>query len=501
MELELQFVRSVIPCLRSVIREVQNHEQTQEIKLSEGMPDIGKVLASWGQVLIRSKEWRSGGMSVSGGVMVWVLYAPEDGSAPRRVETWLPFQMKWDFPETQNDGMIRVIPLLRNVDARSVSARKMMVRATVGMLGEAMVSGEAELYNPGELPEDIQILKKSYPMMLPKEAGEKMFTLDETLSLPANVPAIEKIVRYELNPQLAESKVVSDKLVFRGSGLLHVLYMGIDGQLYTWDFEIPFSQFAELDREYEQDASSHVDLAVTNLELDPAEEDNLNLRAGITAQYIVYDRPVIELVEDAYSPRRNVTPQMSRLVVPAVLDTHSENVRAEGSMDINYMQVADAAFYADHPKVRRDEDRVYAELSGGFQTLGYDEEHALQNASTRWENAWELPASEDSNIDMVMQKTGNTTALISGNGTNVNTDLRVEAMTTAQQGLPMVTGLQMGELTEPDPGRPSLILMKAGTDSLWDIAKQTGSTVDDIRKVNQLQQDPDSEQMLLIPVV
>ena len=417
------------------------------------------------------------------------------------METWLPFQLKWDFPETQNDGMIRVVPLLRNVDARSISARKMMVRATLGVLGEAMVSGEAEFYAPGELPEDIQVLKKSYPMMLPKEAGEKMFTMDETLSLPANVPALEKIVRYELHPQLAESKVVSDKLVFRGSALLHVLYMSTDGQLNTWDFEIPFSQFAELDRQYEQDALSKVDFAVTNLELEQAEEDSLNLKAGITAQYIVYDRPVIELVEDAYSPRRSVTPQMSRLIVPAVLDTRSESVRAERSIDMDYMQVADAVFYADHPRVHRDEDRVYAELSGGFHTLGYDEENALQNASARWENEWSLPASEDSNVNVVMQRTGNPSVLISGNGTNVNTDLWVEAMTTTQQGLPMVTGLQMGEISEPDPGRPSLILMKAGADSLWDIAKQTGSTVDAIRKANQLQQDPDSEQMLLIPVV
>ena len=61
--MELQFEKKLIPCLRTVMRQVQTQEQTQEeVRLPEGMPDIGRVLSSWGQVLIRGKEWRSGGM-------------------------------------------------------------------------------------------------------------------------------------------------------------------------------------------------------------------------------------------------------------------------------------------------------------------------------------------------------------------------------------------------------------------------------------------------------
>ena len=85
--MELQFHKNVFPCLQRVCREVQNQEQTQEVRLTDGMPDIGSVLGAWGQVLMRGKEWRGGGMNMSGGVMVWVLYAPEDGGQPQCVET------------------------------------------------------------------------------------------------------------------------------------------------------------------------------------------------------------------------------------------------------------------------------------------------------------------------------------------------------------------------------------------------------------------------------
>ena len=83
--MELQFQNKSLDCLRSILCSVKSQEQTQEMKLPEAMPDVAKVLGAWGQCVLRSKEWHNGRMSISGGVMAWVLYAPEDGSSP---ECW-----------------------------------------------------------------------------------------------------------------------------------------------------------------------------------------------------------------------------------------------------------------------------------------------------------------------------------------------------------------------------------------------------------------------------
>ena len=102
--MEGNFERKSLDCLTVPLRQIQNSEQTLEIKLPEGMPDVGQVLTAWGQPILRSKEWRDDQVQFTGGMMVWVLYAPEDGGAPQTVETWVPFSMKWDFPESDRDG-------------------------------------------------------------------------------------------------------------------------------------------------------------------------------------------------------------------------------------------------------------------------------------------------------------------------------------------------------------------------------------------------------------
>ena len=72
---------------------------------------------------------------------------------------------------------------------------------------------------------------------------------------------------------------------------------------------------------------------------------------------------------------------------------------------------------------------------------------------------------------------------------------------TTRQQIPMVTGLELGEARQPDPGRPSLILRRSDDRRLWDIAKESGSTMAAIRRANGLQEEPMPGQMLLIPVL
>ena len=146
--MELQFQKNSLSCLEPAMQEVLNGEQTQEIKLPEAMPDIGRVIAAWGQPILRSKEWRMDTVAFSGGMMVWVLYAPEDGSPERCIDGWIPFQMTWDLPDNLPEGSVRLNLMPRFVDARSVSPRKLMVRAGMAVMAEAMVPKQLALYTP-----------------------------------------------------------------------------------------------------------------------------------------------------------------------------------------------------------------------------------------------------------------------------------------------------------------------------------------------------------------
>lgn len=498
--MELQFQKSPLDCLQRAAWEVKTQEQTQELKLPDAMPDIGKVLGAWGQPLIRGKEWRGNGMGMSGGVMAWVLYAPEDGSVPRTVEVWVPFQMRWEFPETQRDGSMIMDCQVSSVDARTVSARKLMVRTVMSVAAEALEPVQMDVYSPGELPEDVQLLRKSYPVRIPVEAGEKTFLLDEELPVPSSCESLEKLLYYTLQPDMMEKKVMADKVIFRGVAQVHALCRCEDGKLNTCDFEIPFSQYTDLERTYDPYTTVRVLPAVTSLELEPQGDGNLRLKAGLVGQYVIYDRPMLEVVEDAYSTNRSVALHAQELALPVVLEERQETLKAEQSLEMDGSQVVDIAFTTEHPTQRRREDMLQLETPGNFQLLCYDADGMLQSGTARWDGNLELPAAQESNMMISSRVNGRPQASVGGGTANVRGDVAVEMMTVAQSGIPMVTALELGELSEPDPGRPSLILRRTGTDSLWNVAKQCGSTVEAIQKANNLTEEPEGDRILMIPV-
>lgn len=488
--MELQFVGKPIHCLQRVAWDVQEMEQTQEVRLPEDMPDIGSIVCAWGQCILRGKEWHSDKIGVNGGVMAWVLYIPADGSAPRWVEAWLPMQAKWNVPESRYEGSIRTNWVLTGVDGRMLSARKMLVRANAQALTEALAAREETVYAPGELPADVQLLKKTYLMELPKEAGEKTFPLEETLT----VQDLDKPVSISLTPVVSEQLVVGGKAVFRGDARVHLVYQGVDGMLHSADREVPFSQFADLDRDYDKESTLCVIPAVSNLEMETG-ENGLQMKAALVMQYLVYDREQVDLFEDAYSNQRTAACKKQMLQLPMELDRMAQKLECETPVPVQMGQLADVTVFPRHCDAHRALALHEIENCGSIQMVYYDGSGQLQAETERYSTIWEIPGN--CHVKGILK--GVAQPRVEGNMARAGVEL--EAIAVCEEGVEMLTGLELGEQSRPDPGRPSLILRRAGEESLWQIAKESGSTVDAITAANGLESEPREGQMLLIPVV
>ena len=497
--MESNFERKQISCMKTVLEQVQSGEQTLEIRLPEGMPDVGQVVAAWGQPIARSKEWRDESLHFSGGMMVWVLYLPEDGSEERCLEGWIPFQMRWELPENTREGILRLRCLPRFVDGRSTSPRKILVRAGMSVLAEAFVPYELSAAVPQGIPEDVALLENTYPLRMTREAGEKTFRMDEEMSLPDSVPAMEELVSWRMDPRITDRKVLGDKAVFRGNGNLHVLYRSPQGQIHSWDFELPFSQYTDLQGEYGSEARMDLALLPTAMELD-LNDGRLSLKSGMSAQYRITDKQPLTLAEDAYSPVRELGITVEDLTPPVILENRQENLYGEQTVQAQANMAADVQFLPDFPKQRRTENGVQLEYPGQFQVLYYGEDGRLHGSSARWESSQTVPAGDNSRILAVPM--GASAQAIAGNGQlQVKAEVPVEMTASADQSIPMITGLELGQQKQPSPGRPSLILRRAGENSLWDLAKASGSTTEAIRRANGLTGEPVPDQMLLIPVI
>ena len=237
----------------------------------------------------------------------------------------------------------------------------------------------------------------------------------------------------------------------------------------------------------------------TALELELGEGGELTLKSGIAAQYIITDKQPITLVEDAYSPDRELGIQVEDLTPPVILENRRENIYGEQTLPVQANVIADVQFLPDFPRKQPVENGVALEYPGQCQILYYGEDGNLHASGARWTGGQNLAAAENVRISAV--PLGGDAQAVAGNGrVQLKLEMPIELVTAAEQVLPMVTGVELGQQKKPDPNRPSLILQRAGENRLWDIAKAAGSTVGAIRRANNLEDEPAPNQMLLIPI-
>jgi len=495
--MDIQFEQKTIKCLHTILQQTAIREETQELRLPDQLPDVGRIMGCYGQYVVRGKEWRSNGMSVSGGIMVWVLYIPEGSATPVSLESWIPYQHKWDFPESQRDGFICVQPSILAMDARSVSARKIIVRATVGLMAKAQNMAHENYYVPDAPDEDIQLLKHTYPMELPMEFGEKVLTIEETIPLGDSHPNVEQILCFELSPVIEEHKVMVTRLVYKGKGNLHLLYLS-DGKVHSWDGQVSFSQYADLDREYTNHSSARIQPVMTNLEVDYL-DGALAVKASAAVQFTIFDRFMMEVVEDAYSTKRSVETSKKSWAMPVQLQSITQNMELQQSISEPVGQVVDIHSFLQEPLISRS-DTTVLDVEGDMNVLYYDMEGELQGYSAKAHSSMPMMTDDDAFLcaNVRLESPGSWKA--SGEGLTVMQQVVATLDFTSKNGPEMVYELNVGEQQEGNPDRPSIIIMRCKDQVLWDIAKESGSTVDAIREVNHLDGDPEPGQLLLIPV-
>jgi hypothetical protein len=229
-------------------------------------------------------------------------------------------------------------------------------------------------------------------------------------------------------------------------------------------------------------------------------EGALHLKAGILGQYLLFDSSMVTITEDAYSPCRQLSMTQEQLNLPSVLDQTQQILHGEENTQADVQQMIDLAFYPSCGQVKSTEEAAQLLISGQFQALYYDPSGELCSLTAPWSEEWQLPMAQEAVAYIQAFPTGKPQAICGAGNVTLRADVAVDATTFAGQGIAMLTGIEAEEAEKPNPNRPSLILCRKGDRRLWDVAKETGSTVESIVQANRLDAEPESDKILLIPI-
>lgn len=466
-------------------------EQTAETVLPETMPEIGRILETFGTLLVQSKTVENGSVRVTGGIQVGVLYVPDHEDMPERIEVWVPFAVTKKVPTTDQTTLF-YWGWIRSLETRFINSRKIMVKAGIGSELTLLTPTEQKISQLDRMPVGMECKTNTYPMRLPLAEAEKEMQIADEILMPEQLPGIERLLKASCSVEIDESRCIGDKAVYKGDLRIRTLYQTVNGSLAVWNGTVPFSQYAELEREVENGIIT-IQPLIRHLEIDSdgqPESHRLLLNTTVLAQILVRGTVEVKLTEDAYCLNGELKPEWQIIELTPCLDVLEREITQTIQLPEDAAELLDAVCSLD-----RFEKAESGSVCGVLRIdlTYFDASRMLKSKLLtqrfRDTDAGEIPGDPVCRLGIKGE--------VSQTGRALHVPVEANLICLKQMSWQNLSG---GEIV---PGGkedgPSLIVRNVNGE-LWPIARAYRTTVHSICAANQLETEQlDSTRILLIP--
>lgn len=508
MGIELNY--QPIECFEPVVTTTLFQEETAESIVPDSCPDIARIIAASGIPCVTKRTVLEGKGEFSGQVRAFVLYQPEGETGIRRLEVQIPFRSSVTSGEITSQTRMVVLPFIQSIEGRALNPRKILVRVNLCFGVKAWAPTRLDLCCGVDAPESegIEELQDDCTVYHVSSVQEKGFTFSDEISLGGGRAGAEELLDYWVTFHSGESKIIGNKLIFKGDAQVHVLYRTQEGNLENGEYKLPFSQVMEV-AELGEDTDCQLYLQATNVDCALGGEDGNRLYVDLEllAQAVVREQRQVSLVRDLYSTVYPVRTEYltCRLAQRSGTEEDHQNLRETIETEQAVKTVIDARAETGLISSSQEGERLVLSVPVSLRLvyLGEDDQVYCVQRQLQVDSQFDCPA--DGLEDALCVGDGDVFGAPVSGGAEIRFALNFQ-ITGAKHGSMVIlkeASVQEEELSQETGERPSIILRQMGTEeSLWDVAKSCHTTRSVILTANELEDESECRgRMLLIPRV
>lgn len=482
-------------------------EETLEMIVPDACPDILRVVETDGKVLLTRREAMDGRVELSGTIKAAVLYCPDGETGMRHLDVSIPFTCGVDAANITSGCVVVASARCCRADTRTINPRKVLVRAEaavdVTVFAPRMETICSQVLEAAR--QNVEQLTETQEVYLTVCVQEKPFPFSDDVPLSASKPAAVELLKSRVSLNRGESKIIGNKLIFKGSANVSLLYRGQDDGLYSAGAELPFSQIMEISGVAE-DAECDMTLSLTGAECALSGADDgrsVSVSLDVLAQAIVRENRLLQVLTDAYSTKQPLAVERAECPMDARLDrgVRSQNVREVWETPASAREMVDCRMTVSQVTQSQEGERRILTAQVEVQVLYLDEEGGVFSVQHPVAVPCALDLPEDCQCFCQCDGVGDVYAAPAPGGIEVRfaLDFRYCALTRRQ--ITALAAIGPGEVIENVGEQPSLVLRMLGQgERLWNVAKTYGTTIADIISANELESEAAAEgRLLLIP--
>ena len=456
----------------------------------DSKPDILSTINTSGDACIYKKEIMDGKIRLDGNILTYIMYLA-DGSQDnvRGLNTGLDFSETINIPELQEGMNVDVTPVVKLIECKVINGRKVGIKVTLEIAMKIYSKESVEIIT-GLNDENIQVLGQNMKVNSLLGDGTTKAFVKENISIPST-DNLAEILSLQISLVDKDIKISYNKVLAKSEVEVKIAYLTEEGNICKLQTKLPLVGFIDMPNIQEENVCETTYM-IRNIIIKPnsIEEHSIYIEMEVEISCIAYEEKEIRTIQDMYCPGEKMN--FEKMMVNTITDKQCKksvcNIREKVNVpELETGTIIDVTITPTINKENRLSGRIIYEGELELNFIFTDNSAVginTKKVSLPFEQSVDGIAENsraDTRIEVSSQEFLNQSGIVSS-----NLDLNFETDSYRSTSIPVINNISTTPQEELEDYSVIIYVVKAG-DTLWEIAKRFGSTVDDIVRVNGIE--------------
>lgn len=471
---------------KNEIIEIEGDVIVNDIK-----PDILSIISVKAKVHTKQKEVLDSKVRIDGVMFVDIIYLADDETGSvRSLNTFIDFNKFIDLENCKSGMDLDEKINVKNLECKILNSRKVNVKAFADLNVKLYSNDNVDIINNLNSNEGVQYLNDTLSINSLVGMGSTKAIAKDSIIVD-NTDNVVEILRSDIRIRNKDMKISYNKVLAKADVEAKIVYLTDDNRIKIVKGTIPAMGFIDIPN-VSDTSVCNTNYKIRNVSVKPndIQEHSIYVEVETEITCYAYEKKQINVIQDLYSPTNAVN--FSKKQITALIS--KEQVIKEYTMpEMFYIPELENAKISDvfiNPIIQKQNIR-----NGGIDYEGEIELEFLYETNRLESKTIKEPfmfsvdnknitetTSIETNIeiktaDFILQADGNVQSKI---------ELEFELNITENERINIIDNIEISE--KQDSNKYSMIIyFVKPKDTLWEIAKKFDSTIDEIAKVNEIE--------------
>ena len=460
----------------------------------DSKPDILSTICTSGVVCVYKKEALEDKVRIDGNINTYIMYLADDTQDKvRGINTNLDFSEMIPVSNVKEGMEASVQTKLKSIECKVINGRKIGIKASLEVDIKVYEKEDIEIVNDIQNAEGIQIQKENLTVNSLVGMGENKIYAKDNLSINS-VDNLAEILKIDVTIVDKDVKVSYNKILAKADAKIKLMYLTEDNRVNVVEAKMPLVGFIDIPNVTEENICD-INYEVRNIVIKPnsVEEHSIYVEMEVGVSAIVYEEKQINLIQDLYSPCENLEFNKKKITTITGKRILTEIKQIRETVELEGMENKNIVDVDINPIIEKQENLMNKILYTGnldvnFVLIGNDFQTEIRNSKIPFEYSVDIEDSENMNNKLTIEVASQDFIVQEQGIVTSNINLNMENNMYKNTNINVMNEIQTNGEREEQDYSIVLYIVKKG-DTLWNIAKQYGSTVEDIVRTNGIEDE------------